>query len=544
VQQRRFEDWSLYIDVPKLWVASPRSEQDVVTICNWARGANHRVRALGHSHNWSPLVVPGDTHASAPVVLVDTSRLVGSPTFQMVDGVPTATFGVGTTVEAATLFLQSLDNGGTGGAPGYTFQNMTAPGALSLGGVLAIGAHGTGVPCGAAEPHLNGCMSNLVLSYKAVVTDPNAPAPAAYEVRRFDRADPDAPAFLVHLGRAFLTEVTLRVVPNYYLQVTNWYPDAEVLFQEPQAGVVAPPQALATLLDRYGRVEVIWFPFTTAPWVKTWELKPDRIEPQVAGPYNYPWANRISKFESQLIKGGLFVAPHLTPAFGALQVDVAKREAPEGATMNGTARDLLLYVEDTTLRVTACGYALQIPRSRVQEVVRSFYVQYTAMLESYRQAGRFPVNGPVELRFTTIDRQDDLGVPGAAPPAIAATHSVDPADAELDTVFWVDSLTLPGTSGSGEFFTELESWMIATWGGGPTNGLRPEWSKGWAYTPTGGPWTDADKIASTIPATYDQPAVDPWTFEWARATLARYDAHNLFTNPFLDLLFTDGRADG
>lgn len=537
VQLTSFEDWSLYTDVAHIWTANARSEADVVTLCNWARDEGYAIRALGHAHNWSPLVVPNGTPSTAKVLLVDTSRLTGTPTFQFIAGVPTATFGAGTTVEAATLFLESVDNGGTGAAPGYSFLNMTAPGALSLGGVLAIGAHGTGVPWAVSEPALNGCLSNLVVSLRAVVTDPEGSNPDAYTIREFERSEADTAAFLVHLGRAFLTEVTLRVVPNYYLQVTNRYPAAETLFQAPVPGGALPDEALATLLDDYGRIEVIWFPFTDSPWVKTWERKDGRITPQVPGPYNYPWANRISKLESNIIKAAVHAFPSWTPAFGKGQLFAATEEAPAGAVMNGTARDLLLYVEDSTLRVTACGYALQLPRGDVQAAASAFYVQFTTMLESYRRADNYPINGPVELRFTTVDRQTDLGVPGASPPSLAATHSVDPGDATLDTVFWVDALTLPGTPHSNEFFVELETWMRSTWGSSTPNRLRPEWSKGWAYTADGGPWTQPDLIGSEIPAAYDQGPDAPLTFAWTRQTLAKYDAHNLFTNAFLGSLF-------
>jgi hypothetical protein len=317
--------------------------------------------------------------------------------------------------------------------------------------------------------------------------------------------------------------------------VTNRYPTADALFQAP--GGPLSDDALAKMLDRYGRLEVIWFPFTDRPWVKTWERKSARIAPQVPGPYNYPWANDISKFESNLIKAGLVTIPSGTPAFGVGQMLLAEYEAAAGALMNGTARDLLLYVKDSTLRVTACGYALQLPRADVQAAANAFYVQFKNMLARYRKADKYPINGPVELRFTTVDRQDELGVPGASPPSLAATHSVDPADGALDTVFWVDALTLPGTAHSNEFFVELEDWMWSTWGSSTPQRLRPEWSKGWAYTANGGPWTRADLIGGKIPAAYNQATDAPLTFTWTRDTLAKYDAHNLFTNAFLRMLF-------
>jgi len=528
-----YKDWSLALQVSNLWTAIPHGAQDVVVLANWARAHGYKLRAIGHSHNLSPFLVPNGTDPCAKVLLVDTRQLKGPPRFQLRNGQPTATFGTGTTVEEATLYLESLDNQGTGAAPGYTFQNMTAPGQLTLGGVLAIGAHGTGVPWKIQEPNLNGCMSNLIVSFKAVVTDPTAADPNEYGLKEFNREDADASAFLVHLGRAFLTEVTLRVIPNYYLQVANWYPSADVLFQEP--GALLSPQVLASLLDDYGRIEVIWFPFTSNPWVKTWELKDHQLQPQVPGPYNYPWANTISSFENELIKMALFADPAVTPALSWGLLAAARLEASEGNRMNGTARDLLLYVQDSTVRATACGYAVQIRRDQVQEVMHAFYVQYSAMLSRYQEMGRYPVNGPVTLRFTTVDLVQDLGVPDAVAPALSASHSIDPADRAMDTVAWIDIVTIPGTKYSDAFFAEFEDWMKSQWGEADSDRMRPEWSKGWAYTEARGAWSNRDILTRDIPAHYNQSSGTK-TFDWARTTLAKYDTSNLYTNAFLDML--------
>lgn len=521
-------NWSLAITDLLIWIATPKNADEVVTIANWASTHNYKIRALGHSHNWSPLVVPGGASVLSNVLLVDTSRLTGS-TFNPDASNPSATFGVGVTVQDATAFLQSQDNHGQGGAPGYSFLNMTGPGDLSIGGVLAIGAHGTGVPFeGTEEPKLNGCLSNLILSFKAVVTDPNGPNTDKYVLKEFSRSNADSSAFLVHLGRAFLTEVTLRVVPNYYLQVRNWYPDASVLFQPSTA---APSdQSLSSFVDKYGRIEVIWFPFTNKPWVKTWQRMDEKIEPQVSGPYNYPWTE-ISVFMSEAIKAGLFLEPSITPLFGAGELLTAELKAPPSLVMNGTSRDLLLYVPTNTLRVTACGYAIQVTRQEVQQAANDFYVQYTSMLASYQDKGQFPVNGPVELRFTTIDYVDDLGVSGAKPPSIAATRPIDPSNQALDTVFWVDSLTMPGTPNSDQFYSEFEAWLISKWGKSAIR-LRPEWSKGWAYTSDQGAWTNSEIITTEIPLEYNQPD----QFDWTKRTLAKYDKSNIYTNTLLNSL--------
>ena len=531
LQKERYRNWSLNLDVPNLWTATARTAQDVMTLANWASNHGYTIRARGLGHNWSPIVVPNGTDR-CKVLLVDTTQLRGTPSFHP-GPYPTATFGTGTTVEEATKFLEGVDNRGTGSAPGYTFQNMTAPGKLTLGGVLAVGAHGTSVPWLVEEPDLKGCMSNLVVSFEAVVTDPEGANPDEYVLKRFDRGDPESSALLVHLGRAFITEVTLRVLPNFYLQVANWYPPADILFEPPSPS--PSDRALTSFLDSYGRVEVIWFPFTLKPWVKTWEVRKERIEPQVPGPYNYPWANNISIPVNQWIKNKLFMTPAATPFFAWFEQALTLSNAPPGAVFNGKSRDLLLYVEESTLRVSEYGYALQLRRDQVQETVHTFINQYVSLLSRYKRYGKYPINGPIDIRFTTLDQVDELGVADALPPALSACNSIDPNDKALDTVCWLDVLTFPGTRHAYQFFEELESWMTSRWGRPGNDIMRPEWSKGWAYTRGGGPWTNHRILTKAIPEHYNQSAGTS-TFEWARLTLAKYDRHNIFTNEFLSVL--------
>lgn len=531
IQPCAYVNWSLQIADASQWTAQPHSANDVATIATWAAGHNYKVRALGSHHNWSPLVLENGAPPEGNTVLVDTSGLKGKPVFTR--GNPcTVTFGAGTTLEEATQFLESLDNGGASAAPGYSFLNMPAPGIITVGGMMAVGAHGTGVPIDSVvEPDLNGSISNLVTAFTAVVTETSAPG--SYTLKTFTRADAESAAFLVHLGRAFVTDVTLAVVPNYYLQVVNWYPEATTLFEAPSSN---PSQdSLAAYLDRYGRLEVIWFPFTENPWLKTWERKAEKIEPQVSGPYNYPWANSISLLESSILCTGLRIYPPGAKLFGLFGLSEAQGHAPHDDVMNGTARDLLLYVNDTTLRYGACGYAVQIRRADVQRVANAFYTQFNAMVAAYEQKGLYPVNGPVEIRYTTVDRTNALNIAGALPPALAASSPVDPADAGLDTVFWVDILTVPDTPASGQFFVEFEQWLGTTFGAGNVATQRPEWSKGWAYT-AGGGWSDVNAITKTIPGYYNQPPVGSNSYDFAQKVLAKYDASNIYTNTFLDKL--------
>ena len=63
--------------------------------------------------------------------------------------------------------------------------------------------------------------------------------------------------------------------------------------------------------------------------------------------------------------------------------------------------------------------------------------------------------------------------------------------------------------------------------------VRPEWSKGWAYTDTAA-WSDPTMLTSTIPDAINagQNPGDSWAN--ALATLDSYDPHRVFSNAFLN----------
>jgi hypothetical protein len=66
--------------------------------------------------------------------------------------------------------------------------------------VLAIDAHGTAVPIQPNDnfPASYGSMSNQILEFTAVVTDPANPS--KYGLRKFTRGESDAKVFLTQLG--------------------------------------------------------------------------------------------------------------------------------------------------------------------------------------------------------------------------------------------------------------------------------------------------------------------------------------------------------
>lgn len=568
--QRVFQNWSGEIRTDQLWTCAPRTPEELPTLADWAHANGWRLRATGHRHTWAPLTVANGTPEAARVLLVDTARHLTAIT---ADSPTTVRAQTGATMEALLAHLADR---------GLGLTACPAPGELTVGGVLAIGGHGTAVPAaGEQRPdgHGYGSVSNQVVRLTAVVLDP---ATGRYTLRTFDRTEADSAAFLVHLGRAFLTEVVLRAGADRPLRCVSRLdiPAAE-LFARPGGtpadgggllggalggvlgGVLGGgggPRTFAEFVERDGRAEAIWFAYTDYPWLKTWSVTPARplASRAVDQPYNYPFSDSIpepvARLAGQIVSGAWGSAP----LFGQLQYLIAKvaltgdltdvllsggvlRDLLTGDLIThllagglrsdlwGPSRALLQYVRPTTLRVTANGYAVVARRSDLQWVVSEFAAYYRQLLAEYQARGEYPVNGAVEIRVTGLDDPSSSGVPGARPPLLSALRPR--ADRpEWDTAVWLDVLSLPGTPGLERFARDLEQWLLRTFDG-TRAGLRVEWSKGWAYTADAA-WSDPDLIGRVIPESLRAGGGPGW--DEAVAVLDRHDPHRVFGNPFLD----------
>ena len=521
VYREPYRNWAGEIQTNGLWTCVPGSPADVVTVTNWAYAHGFSVRPRGYRHTWSPLTVPDGASGADRVILVDTTRKLTS--MAVVSTAPAAVrVQTGASMEDLLAFLEEHGLGVT---------NTPAPGELSVGGRHQRARHlGAGGRRNRTPGHTYGSLSNLILSVTAVVWDAAA---GGNVLRTFDRADPDCTALLTHVGRAFLTEVTLRVGANQNLRCVSTVniPAAE-LFAPPGSGA---RRTLASFVAAAGRVEAIWFAFTSHPWLKVWSVSPKRplTSRPVATPYNYVFSDNVPEPVSELAEQLLNGAWALTPTFGQVQYTTAATglTATLATDLWGPSKNLLLYVKPTTLREHANGYAVHTNRGSIQRVVSEFASFYERQLAAYQARGEFPVTGQVEIRVAGLDRAAEVGVPGAEPPALSAVRPR--ADhPEWDVVVWFDVLTFPTAPLAHQFYREMELFFFANYTGSYA-GCRAEWSKGWGYTNTAA-WADPSMLTQTVPDSYRQ-GPDP-TWDRAVATLNTYDPHRVFSNPFLDLL--------
>jgi hypothetical protein len=550
-----FTNWAGDINLPNLWTCAPRTAQDVVAVCNWAKDHGFRVRSRGMMHTWSPLTVTAGM-AADQVLLVDLTKNLGQMSLiPAADGQPPrARVGTGATLDDLLAYLE-IQPGGKGAAPGYSFPHTPAPGDLTVGGVLAINGHGTAVPTPPADVFASGygSMSNRILEFTAVVTDPQSATPDQYTLRTFQRGEGDDKAFLVHLGRSFLVEVVLEVVDNYNLRCRS-YTDlpASTVFAAANQGTPS-PNSFGDYLNRCGRVEVIWFPFTENPWLHVWEVAPQKPAEsrEVSSPYPYPFADNLDPALQDFLRWALRdgYLSGLTPDFAGLMFRATANgldgknllgiggSYPPSRDIWGPSKNSLLYIQATTLKVTANGYAVQMRRTDVQQAVHDFTSKFSEMLAQYKGRDAYPINSPLEIRVTGLDDPRSISVPAgkATSPVISSLSQDETAISnQWDVALWLDVLTIPGTPGANQFFQELEEWLLQRFSG-TAGRVMPEWSKGWAYAASGA-WNNQQFIAQ-VRQSYTAGRSDTDTWQWEVATLRAYDRANLFSNPLLDALF-------
>jgi len=522
--QQTFQNWSEEVTVDGLWTCAPATPDDIVTLANWAHAQGWRLRPLGGGYSWSPVVV--DPGTSAQVVLVNTGQNLTA--VSVTPGSPASvTAQPGITMDNLLAALKGA---------GYGLTAFPVMGYATLGGVLATGGRGTGVPAAGETPlpgHTYGSVGNLVVSLTAVAWDPSV---SAYTLQTFQRTDPRIQALITNVGRAFVTEVTLRVGPDQRLRCQSW-------FDVPATEIYAPPttagsRSLASYVKNSGRVVCIWFPFTTSPWLRVFTPAPTQpwTSRAVSSPYNYPFNDIVPQSVSDLLSQIIAGDAAATPTFTAAQMDAisAGLIATDSWDLWGWSSDMLAYVRPTTLRITSTCWNVVTSRANVQSVVSEFFAAYSAQLAAYQAQGLYPMNGPLEIRVTGLDQAADCQVPGALGAQLSPLRT-RPDHPEWDTAVWFDMTTVPITPGDHAFAATMEQWIRSTFTGS-YGAVHAEWSKEWANTPAGA-WTDSAVIATAIPDSYreGQAADDNW--DTAVATLNALDPAKVFSSAFLDNLF-------
>jgi len=493
VPQRRdaFLNWSHELDFPSLRACAPRTQDELVEVANWCARNGFALRPRGAMHNWSPLALSETTTTDTRLVLADMLTHLNHIELTSVSGMPAVRVQAGATLEAVMTFL---------GGQGLGFTSTPVLGNISIGGALAVGGHGCALPAlGEARVpgQTFGSLSNRVLELTAIVWDTTQ---QRYLPRTFPRTDPQIGALLVSLGRALITEVVLIAEPDHNLRCVSYVDiPATEMFAPPGSG----GRDLASFMDSTGRLEAIFYAFSDNPWLKVWGVSPTQPPTSrvVTQPYNYPFTDSFPELVVDLAEQAVTSTPSAAVALGLASYTVTATglAATFALDLWGASKDLLLWLRPETLRVHHGSLVAITRRDQAQRVVSEYIAKYLELRDAAQARGEFPMNMPIEIRITGLDDPADCGLSGAQPALLSAIAPV-PGRPDWDTAVWLTAATLPGTPGHQVFKRELEQWAFEHFSGDYAR-LRPEWSKGWAYTADAA-WADADVLGRQIPQAF------------------------------------------
>ncbi|CAL8107591.1 unnamed protein product [Orchesella dallaii] len=387
----------------------------------------------------------------------------------------------------------------------------------TIGGVLAIGGHGAGIP--ALNEKLQGpgytfgSVSNTILEFKAIVWNNRT---NRYLVQTFTRSNPDTAAFIVHVGRAIITEVTLMVGPNYNYRCVSYtnIPGRE-LFAHPanSRGL----RTFTSFMDDVGRVDVIWYPFVQSPWLKIWSVEENKPRNSTFIDEPYPY-----QFDST------FLNPQ-TPGtvFGPLSLERLERGLTQDNRWDiwGRSKNTILHYNRTTTPLSYSGYVVLTNRANVQLVLHEISEFYLKLLDEYGARGIYPIDNYIKLRVTGLDDPRETGVNGAVGPLISPTSPM-PSRPDFDSGVWMNTLTTTGRPYSDEFMRKMEDFAYLRFNGNDAI-VRPEWSKNWGHSDAA-PFGNQYFLKNTIPQVF---GVQEWNR--AIAILDKYDPHQVISNSFL-----------
>ncbi|MDC9595641.1 cholesterol oxidase substrate-binding domain-containing protein [Xenorhabdus anantnagensis] len=524
-----FKNWSGEIQAYNIPCCTPKSIEEVITVVNWAWKENYKLRPIGQSHNWSPLILESGQSFTNRIMLMDLS-----PHFSQVSIEHRSQFSIVTAQTGILMekLMTQMEEQGLG------FTATPAPGDLTLGAVLAIGGHGTAINAldeTLLPGHTFGSLSNTILSLSAIVWDEEN---QQYAIKQFERSDPNCAPLLTHIGSALILEVQLQAGKNQRLRCQSFtdIPAAELFASSENA---KGNRTFSQFLDQSGRAEIILFPFTYNPWLKVWSVAPTQPPSsiEVNAPYNYPFSDNIPLIISDLVKEALSINPSVTPFIGEMQY-LLTNIALQGREKDiwGWSKNLLLYVKPTTLRVTANGYAVLTRRADIQRVLSVFYSQWKNLIEEFEIEGKYPINGPLEVRVTGLDKPAEVMHEKAVAPGLSAIRPrLD--HPEWDVAVWLDILTFPNTPYSIEFLRKFEQWLFQEFNGTYAS-ARVEWSKGWAYGKTTA-WEDTDVLTKKIPASFTDSLSADNNWALTISALQKYDPHHVFRSPLLNKLLSD-----
>lgn len=523
------------------------------------------MRPKGYTNSWAPLTVT-KTSSCKNTVLVDTTQfLVQMKMLSSKGSFRAVQVQTGASVESLLSFLED-----------HKCALFAAPviGEITIGGVLAVSGHGSGVGAGTGASSSNnihpnfgsrpppsgyssGSLSNLILSFKAVVWDPEK---ESYVIKKFSRTERDSKAFLAHMGRAFLTQVTLLVGPAYKLRCTSWShlsakrllannpdhvgDDEEMDIEDDDANyhtIAGPPEptgsenaeTFASLVDKYHSVDLSVFPYTdqTLVMVCTNQTRHSPAK-SITAPYPFSYLDNVPRPVSTIFSQFLSGQHYMAPMFSRLnhQFNSAGLRLTTNEDICGQSKNILLRYNSRRAFVHSysSGYAIITNRLNLQKVISEVYTQYTHLVDKYSESWQYPQNDPLQFTVTGLDDPRHLPPFGKFDsPAMSMLAPVKKKKKVWDLALIIGINAFPGTGNFDKFMREFESFLFVTYDGEGIGLVRPEWAKAWGFTDDGA-WNNQLLLRKVIPDSFGS------DWDWTVRTLNHYDPFHIFSNEFIN----------
>ena len=533
--QQTFVNWARETKISGVWFCSPRDGEEVLAVANWAKDHGYRLRPMGSAHGFAPTLIPRG-HNGENVVIVNTHDYMTDIVVNADDAVKSASCGAGAYIEDICAELEKFDLG---------LYHTTAPGGVSIAGVLAMNAHGAAIPKTGEtlQPgHSWGTLSNLVLEITAVAWNEEA---GEYQLKTYQRTDPEIGPLLTSLARAFITHVKIQVGPNLKIRLQS-------RMDLTAAEVLAMPEnetanSFSNLSDEHGTVDIIYYPFNpdNLVWLKTWTVTPEKPahSREVFGPYALSEGSVTPVWQADMLGSTLRTFPRIVPQFNKTSVnalvDLMSNEDPDTLLNDlwGSAYTNTLYVQPMTPRLTVAAWGLVVARENLQRALGEWYQYFTELLADFQSRHEYPYVGPVEIRAHGLEYTDEVLIPGAVEPTLSGARP-HPDHPEKNIIIWFAINNNPDQPLASEFNTRLEQWFYSNYA---SYGLvRPEWTKSYAYTADGqfgGAWTNDEILTEVYPSTWTDGYPENNNWHTAAAQFNAMDPHGVFSNSHLDKLF-------
>jgi FAD/FMN-containing dehydrogenase len=355
-------------------VRAPRDEAEVQSLVRTARAESKHIKIIGNRHSDNGgLCTDGITLTSEKL-----DHIFGVET---VDGVETVRVGSGATIFQLNEWLHQHQRSLGFAVPSYR--------RVTIGGILGNAVHGS-------SPRDTSILSSLVVSARVVLADGS--------VREFTAADGDAfKALKVSLGLlGVITEVRLKIRPQFNLEVTTTYFEDEVL------------KDLDSLYDGCDWVQIHWFPSTKRVMRSCGKVT---SEPAMEGATNaligeegagyllrmtkrllqygagHPWA-------AAFVESARWMRFKLYPPFRAAGKS-AKRVVGPSHMMQGSE-----YLSDEARSLRTRDFELSFPRSQMVPALLASREYFAKHRVSLPLVGLF-------IRFSQVDDESILSLASA-----------------------------------------------------------------------------------------------------------------------------------